>query len=132
MKRADVKVMKYTIVLFALLTACGSAGSGSGASATGTKALFTKWNGVTNPGTELDLTGMTFNTQRIIQLKNSLNTGCYCNVTVSGSESSGTATMNGCYPYGGAQCNPTVTVLTYTNASGALSICYSGSCTSYN
>lgn len=117
--------MKKLIVLLSLtflLTSCGGGGSGSSAP----KDLFSLWNeaGTNNP---LDLTGSTFSSPVPFSFFFVGGEQCNCNLTVLGTQSSGSYVVNSCvYQAGSGASDPGCNALndtgTYTNSSDTLTI----------
>lgn len=114
---------KYILILALLLNACGRNED------TADKALFSSWTR-TSDSSVLDLTGGSFGAALNLYVSGSGGQVCNPVITITGSESSGTASI--VYPSGRPGYCPAIDLnYTYTKFSTTLVVCTSGSCGEY-
>ena len=115
--------MKTLILITLLLAACGRNED------TADKALFSSWTR-TSDASVLDLTGGSFGTALNLYVVGSGGQACNPVITITGSESSGTAVI--VYPSGRPGYCPAIDLnYTYTKFSTTLVVCTGGSCGEY-
>ena len=116
----NIKYLFATLTI-TLLISCSSGGGGSSS-----KDLFSLWNDVEDD-TPLDLTGSDFSTDIPFNFFFAGGAQCNCDLTVLGTQKSGTYIVNSCFYQSGSGsgdpgCNALNDTGTYTNSSGTLKI----------
>lgn len=116
--------MRWILLIVLCLAGCGRNDDGASS-----KPLFSSWTRTSDSST-LDFTGGSFNTPLNLYVVGSGGQSCNPVVTVTGSESSGTAVI--VYPSGRPGYCPAIDLnYTYTKFSTKLVVCTSGSCGEY-
>ena len=124
-KGEKMRIRKLIMLLVATgcITACGSDDESQSS-----KSLFSLW---TSPTTELDLRSATYGVQGFTY-STSANTGCNCQLELTGSESSGMAIIGACTHYGPTNFCPAGNVIyDYTNQNAILTLCEGTDCEDY-
>jgi len=130
----DIKLICLAYIVCMMSTfLIGCAQPGGAESIKSTKELFSTWS--TGSGQTLELTGAVFGTQ-VVEFELYANASCLCNLTISGSQSQGTANIGSCTWTGGgaSQCGSIANQgYTYLNVGANLSLCNTSNqtCTSY-
>lgn len=112
--------MKYLVIvsISLIIAACGK-DDGSPQS----KSLFSYWQ---NENLQLDLRTAGFGTYGI-RFEYTSNSGCDCQLDISGTQSAGTAIIFNCMQYGPVNyCTAGATIYDYTKTATTLTVCEGG------